>query len=420
MPSIPELASSAAAAPVPILYVHFGENWIRGSERALLDLLANLDRSRFLPHVWTNCEPLALAVSGLGLTCRVEPFPLLLDHEPPRWDFVSYARLIRSGVRLVREHGIGLLHANSGAPTQWLVPVARRTRLPLVAHLHAPYDLRERCAFLLHQASCVVGVSAAILRDLIEDGVPPERTRVIYNGVDLAHLERGDARGLRESLRITPQEVVLTAVGSLIPRKGFDVLLEATARLVRRGLPVRLLVVGEGPDLTLLREQARSLGLEGRAHFLRERTDVGAIYRDATDIAVAAARSEAFGLSSIEAGAFGVPVVATAVDGVPEVVEDGVTGRLVPPDDPAALAGAIEALARDPVERRRLGDAGRTRVLERFSAARQAAAFSMLYTDLLTRRRSAGGESSPRFLPGPWLRFARRSFARRFRGASRA
>ncbi len=412
---VPERAADAAA-PVPILYVHFGENWIRGSERALLDLLANLDRNRFLPHVWTNCEPLASQASTLGLTARVEPFPLLLDHVPPRFDVVSYARLVRTGVRLVREHGILLLHANSGAPTQWLVPVARRMRLPLVTHLHSPYGLRERCAFLLHQATCLVGVSAAILRDLIADGVPPERTRVIHNGVDLKHLARGDARNLRQSLGITPQEVVLTAVGSLIPRKGFDVLLDAMAQLVGRGLPVRVLIVGDGPDLTLLREQARSLGLEGRAHFLRERSDVGAILRDAADVAVAAARSEAFGLSAIEAGAFGLPVVATAVDGVPEVVQDGVTGRLVPPEDPTALAGALEVLVRDPAERRRLGDAGRACVLERFSVARQAAAFSDLYAELLARSRAPGGVKPPALLPGPWVRLARGAFERRFRG----
>jgi hypothetical protein len=109
--------------------------------------------------------------------------------------------------------------------------------------------------------------------------------------------------------------------------------------------------------------------------------------------------------------------VATAVDGVPEVVQDGVTGRLVPPEDATALAGAIEALVRDPAERRRLGDAGRACVQSRFSVARQAAAFADLYAELLARNRAPGGVTTPRFLPGPWLRFVRRTFERRFHGA---
>src|SRR6185295_3921141 len=118
----------ASSPPVPILFVHYGEEWIRGSERCLLDLLEHLDRGRFDPFLWCNGNVLASAARRLGVPVQVDAFPILFDDLPPRFPFLHYARTVRKAFRIVREHGIRIVHSNSGAPVQWMLPVARTFR----------------------------------------------------------------------------------------------------------------------------------------------------------------------------------------------------------------------------------------------------------------------------------------------------
>jgi glycosyltransferase involved in cell wall biosynthesis len=132
-------------------------------------------------------------------------------------------------------------------------------------------------------------------------------------------------------------------------------------------------------------QRVAAQGLGERVHFLGERPDPGAIYRDASDIAVLASRDEAFGLSPLEAAMLGVPAVGSRVGGIPEVVQEGVTGLLVPPEDPAALAAALRTLATDSDLRRRLGSAARARAFSRFTVEQNAAAFHSVYEELLAR-----------------------------------
>ena len=405
--------------PVPVLFAHYGENKIRGSERCLLDLLTHLDPTRFTPVVWCNAPAMAAEVAKLGIPVQTSRFTILLHWDPPRFAVGSYLASIRDGLRLVRRHGIRLIHANSGAPAQWMVPVARQARVPLLAHLHGLYGLRERCTLLLHHVSLAVGASGAAVRGLLDDGVPPRRVRVIHNGIDISRLNSGDAKSLRRDLGIRDDEIVMTCVGALIPLKGVDILVRAAALLRRMSLPVRVVVVGEGPERPGLERLVAELGLEGVVSFLGERADVGAVFRDATDIAVIASRSEVFGLTALEAAAFRLPVVATRVGGVPEVVIDDVNGRLVPPDSPEALAAALAALVEDPVLRGRLGTAGRGLLEERFTIARNVGMFQDSYDLLLATPRRDRGWMGPWGPLAPWGRLVGGALARRLSGAHR-
>ena len=102
---------------IPILFTHFGDDWIRGSERCLLDLLSHLDRSRFTPVVWCNSPRLAAALAALNapLVVQLSSFPLLFGWQAPRADWRGYRRLKREGRALIRREQIQLLHANSSA-----------------------------------------------------------------------------------------------------------------------------------------------------------------------------------------------------------------------------------------------------------------------------------------------------------------
>lgn len=376
-------AASAGREPAPVLFVHYGDEWIRGSERVLLDLLDHLDRDRFPPVVWCNADTLAAEVQSRGIPVRRSRFSILFDYTPPRFALGRYRRLVHEGRQLVREYGIRLLHASSGAPNQWLLPVARGARLPLVVHLHAVYEQRDRYTMGLHQASLAMCVSQAVAAGLLVDGMPSERIRVSYNGVSTSRLEAGDAVGLRRDLGIAADAVVAMQAGALVSGKGWDVLLAAMERLAIDEIPLHLLVVGDGPDRQALQQRVNRYDPIARVHFLGQRDDVGALYRDVADIAVLASRQEAFGLSMAEAATMGLPGVASRVGGIPEVVEDGITGLLVSPEDPEALAAALRTLATDAELRRRMGDAARERALSLFSVEQNAASFHSAYEELL-------------------------------------
>ncbi len=377
---------------LPVLFTHFGDQWIRGSETLLLDLLKHLDPARVRPVVWCNGTDMAEACSAAGYATYRTDFAYYFDADSPRFDPRAYVALVREGAALVRRHGIRVLHANSAAPTQWLLPVARTARLPLLSHLHIDYLRRSRFTLLLHQADLLVGVSRQVVEDFLRDGVPEARTRVIYNGIDFTRLTAPRATDLRPGLGIPPGTAVIGAVGSLIRRKGHDVLVRALALLAGEDAP-HLLVASDGPERGGLQRLVAELGLSARVHFLGYHDPIMDLYRSC-DIIALASRADAFGLVLAEAGYCARPVVATRVGGIPEVVLDGETGLLVSPDDPAALAAALSRLAHDPALRARLGAAGCARAESVFSAQRMAAEFTVEYDQLAAMGRKDLGWAS--------------------------
>lgn len=407
------LAKNPATEPVTLLFVHFGADWIRGSERCLLDLFTHIDRTRFRPVAWCNTPTMSRAIRELDVPTFESPFSVLLDWGRPRYDFRNAATLVRDGLRLVREHDVRLIHANSGAPNQWMIPVARRARIPIIAHLHAIYDLRGRCIFGLHHVSRVVGVSFETIHGLHDDGVTPRRARVVHNGIDVQRLAQGDARRLRDELGIPADAVVVAGAGSLIPRKGFHVLLRAFVRVHAEHPTTRLVVIGDGPERERLEGLARELGIAGAVHLLGERKDVGAIFRDVAQIAVSASFEEAFGLAVMEAAAMGLPVVATKVAGTTEVIQDGVSGLIVPVEDENGLARGISRLVDDPELRKHFGDAGRALIASDFSIRKNVDTLSSIYEGLLARPAAEFGWTGAWGPFRPWARLAARTLRRR-------
>lgn len=374
--------SVPAAQATPILFTHYGEEWIRGSERCLLDLLTHIDRKRFRPVVWCNAEMLAAEARALDVRVHLSRFSLLLHWTPPRYDFANYRKLVREGRHLVGQHGIRLMHSNSAGPTQWLFPIARRARIPLLTHLHAPYNKRERVTLGIHQATLAVGVTRGCLDGLLEDGLPEGRTTTVYNGVDLSVWKGQDQKELRARLGIGPDEIVLTQAGSLIHRKGHDILLRAFAELRRQRANCWLLIAGEGEDRASIEAVARALDLGSSVHFLGF-VPSGPIFRDATDIAVSPSRAEGFGLTVIEAGAFGKVVVATDTTGMDEIITDGVNGIIVPIEDAPRLTEALLRLVDDPALRASMGRALRATVEDRFLISNYVQNLESAYTRLL-------------------------------------
>jgi len=192
----------------------------------------------------------------------------------------------------------------------------------------------------------------------------------------------------RSELGIAQEALLTGMIGRFNPRKGIEVLVDAAARLADRHPQVEFLLVGEATGehelryITRLRDRILALGLWNRFHIVGARSDVPALM-SALDVLVLSSFEEGFGRVIIEAMARSRPVVATDQGGPREIVEDGLTGRLVPPGDAIALACALDQLCCDPELRRRMGEAGRLRVVERFALPQHVRRVTEVYDQLL-------------------------------------
>jgi glycosyltransferase involved in cell wall biosynthesis len=366
-----------------ILFTHYGENHIRGSERCLLNLIKHLDRGLFTPIVWCNSELLEQEVKDLQIHVIRSNFPILFGWLPSRYDFRGFLDIVKQGLKIVSEERIDLIHANSGAPNQWLNLIARIRKLPLVSHLHSRYPLRDRLTLGLLNTSLAVGVSQPVVKQLLNDGLAPDQVKIIPNGIDANQQDKAAPVDLRILLNLEQQDFVAITVGSLIHRKGIDVLIRAIAGLRNRELPVHLVIVGDGPEKPTLENLSQKYNLQNYVHFLGERTDVAGLLRGGADVFVSGAREEVFGLVLAEANLASIPVIAPCVGGIPEVIENNVTGILIPPENSAAVANAVQHLYKNPKLKNKLGLSGRQRVLENFNVEKYVLRFQSTYLDLI-------------------------------------
>ena len=290
--------------------------------------------------------------------------------------------------RLLRRERVDVLHTHTLAAANALARVAGRLAgVAVVSHLHIANHFRPATRAVVagldnttaRLAAALVAVSEDTRRAYEEQGYP-HRIRVVYNGVAAA---TADANGLREELSIPADASLVAEVGRLCDVKGQRELIDAVARVPG----ARVVLVGAdleqgGAYERALRDRADALGVSDRVVFAGYRDDAARIVA-AADVLALPSWTEGLPLVVLEAMALGRPVVATAVGGTPELVADGETGLLVPPRDVPALAAALQRVLDDASLRRRLGDEGRRRVAERFSAEAMTRDVLALYDEVV-------------------------------------
>ncbi len=228
------------------------------------------------------------------------------------------------------------------------------------AHDLALWDPREQrlVRFLLEQADLVFAVSRTLLSKVesVLKSVRLPRRQLLPNGAPLDVIEAVEAAEMAGDL---PPNFLLTA-GHLIHRKGIDVVISSLQEAKRRGVLLHLVVAGDGPERENLERQSRDQGVSDQVRFLgnQSQRQVLALMKSCL-VFVLASRAEGMPLVIAEAMACGKAVVASHVDGVPEIVQDGVTGVLVPPDDPSALASGLIKVHSDEVFRSSLAGQGK-------------------------------------------------------------
>lgn len=271
--------------------------------------------------------------------------------------------------------GVQQIHAHWAThPTLAAFIIQRLSGIPysFTAHAHDLYVDRSMLAEKLEEASFIATISEynrGLLRELYGDE-EAAKVSVVRCGVDFSIFRPPASRP-----EVTPAHpFTFVCVASLQDYKGQRFLLDACAALKQRGVAFRCLLIGDGQERAKLEEQRRALGLEQEVSMLGQRP------RDAVQETLALAhamvlpsiitrygKKEGIPVALMEALATELPVIATRISGIPELIVDGVTGMLVPEQDSAALADAMETLVRSPARGTRLGAAGRARVLEEFS-----------------------------------------------------
>ena len=227
----------------------------------------------------------------------------------------------------------------------------------------------------------LIVVSHSIDRKVAEEGRGDVPRSLIYNGVDLDRYDHQEpCCTLPEEYGMEPGSQIVGVVARLEPEKGHPTLLEAWPAILRAVPDAYLLIVGEGSRRDALEAQARELRIAHRVVFTGRRDDVPAVTA-ALDVAVLPSYREAQGLTILEAMALSRPVVASNVGGIPEMVEDGVTGVLVPPHDAPALTAAIVRLLTDHPYADMLGRAGHDLVHDRFCLELMVEAVASIYDE---------------------------------------
>ena len=250
-------------------------------------------------------------------------------------------------------------------------------------------DDRDQLRQLTPLMDRLIVVSKAIERKIREEGRFGAPVSLIYNGVDLQRYNHQQpCCTLHDEYHIPEDSQIVGVVARLEAEKGHRTLVDAWPEVLAAVPNAWLLIVGEGSERDALEAEAATLGVSDRVVFTGRREDVPAVTA-ALDVAVLPSYREAQGLSVLEAMALSRPVVASRVGGIPEMIEDGVSGLLVPPNDCTALAAAIIRLLKDHPFADMLGRRGHDLVHDRFCIELMIDSVERLYDSAATRLRAA-------------------------------
>jgi L-malate glycosyltransferase len=243
----------------------------------------------------------------------------------------------------------------------------RRPRL--VASRRVDFHMRQSALsrWKYRQVDCFICASDAIRRIVRSDGISPNRTVTVHEGIDPGRVAAAPRAELHKELWLPHDAPLVGNVAALVPHKGQRHLVDAAALVLPKQPDARFIIAGEGELRPQLEQRIRQQHLEKHVILAGFRTDILSLHK-AFDIFVMSSVTEGLGTSILDAMACAKPVVGTTAGGIPEVVADGETGLLVPPRDAPAMAAAIIRLLGDRALRERMGAAGLARVRERFSA----------------------------------------------------
>ena len=384
---------------MPKRILHFrGSSSLLGAERVVLEL------AQWSPTF--GYEPLIVAPN---------------ERDAPTPEFISAARsagidamtlpcdgrldwhLLRQLRQLVRRQGIDIIHCH-GYKEDVHAALAG-LGIPLIATNHlwkrTTRALRLYCwldGLILRRFDEIIAVSDPILDDMRQCSVPEAKLSKIANGIDMRRFETplqpAERAAVRAGLGLEADAVVVGMLSSLTPEKGHAFALDAMTILAAEFPQVQLCIVGDGGLGESLRARVRSVGLESRIIFAGRRSDIPQVL-GSFDVFVLPSLNEGLPMALLEAMAAGLPAVASEVGDVGQAIEDGVSGRLVPPGSSPDLLNALRPLVASAELRRRLGDGARRRVAKHFSSRAMTEAYCRIYDHALHASGETEVETEP-------------------------
>jgi glycosyltransferase involved in cell wall biosynthesis len=348
-----------------------------GGERHLADLANSLARRGH--NVFAAVVPGSQLIAGLHSVPSENIQEMRLANS---LDLFAALRL----AEIVKTNSIDVIHAHL-ARDYPLAAIAslRSGNTPFVLTRHVLFPVNKVHKKILSRTARVIAVSGAVANSLKRQRIfPVEKIVTIHNGIDIKRF-----KAIKKARTDAPLTVGI--IGHIAPIKGQDLFVQAAAQIARQREDVEFVIVGEdksrkGENRAALERLIDQLGVTGRVHLAGWQEDVRRSL-SLFDIFVSASRSEPFGLVILEAMASGVPVVATASEGAVEILEDGVTGSIVPLEDVDGLARAIDALIADAALRRQFTDRALAAVNDRFSLEKMVDATEDLYADVVRAKK---------------------------------
>jgi len=358
-----------------------------GVERGTLEMAAYTVARGVESHVASSGGKLVSQLEAGG--ARHHQLPLA------RRDPLAILQSSRGLARIIREQGIDLVHARSRAPAWAALLASRWTGTHFLTTFHGTHRIQNHLKWyynsVMVRGERVIAISDFIRQHIIEHyRVDPGRIDVAPRGFDPAifdpdSISAAQRAGFRETLGIAAEVPVVALPGRLTRWKGQEPFLRALGAL--RDLSWQALIIGgagkKGAYAAELQQLAASLGIGARVHFLGSRSDIASCYAASDLVVSASTEPEAFGRVAVEGQAMARPVIASAHGGSIETVKDGETGWLYDPRSPDALARVLRVALADAALRERVGKAGRSWVLGRFTVERMCAAEWAAYEKVL-------------------------------------
>lgn len=373
-----------------------------GARRSLLALAEGMDPQRWRPVVCgQSFGQLGEALAERDIRMEVVKLGWWRKGKYFLWRPFAISRL----TQLARQIGADLIHCNELYPNPYAVRAAQNVKgpegspcegqpIPVITHIRL--DMKEGMIrkYDLDRADCIAVPSEALGHEFDEWPDKSSRVRVIYNGVNMEeYRRRRTAAEARRQIGLPEGGIVMAAVGQIGPRKGGDLILDGFERIADKYPQLRLFFVGDphrGQEsfAEALKTRAAEGPFRDRIFFFPFTENILPYY-EASDVNLLISREEGFGRTLIEAGAVGVPSIGTRVGGIAEVVVDGVTGRLVPPEDPKSLAEAMGQMMDEESLRRSMADAAFRRAAQTFSINSHVDQVMDMYDDILESKARA-------------------------------
>ena len=367
---------------VRILYICHYSSMAGGGGVGLLNICKNIDKARFQVLCLFEKEgPLADKIRELGIEAKIMKLNLI-----DKVNIFPYLKSIIEAGIFLRQRRIRIIHFNTLKYRDPAFVAAKLLRIRTVLHVRSPERFNGSW---LDSADRFIFNSIDTQKRTVLQKVRLDKGTVIYNGVDLESFGNLNGNKIRLEFGISHDTPLIGIIGKVRPVKGIEYFINMATEISKAHKDVRFLVAGGADDtdpkgtyFDEMKSLSKRLGLEGSLFFTGWRRDVASII-NSLDILVLASIEEPFGRVLIEAGACRKPVVATKVGGVPEIVEDKITGILVPPKDTRSLISSATGLLKDKQLAGKMGEAARQRIEKKFDIRKQIKRIEDIYSELL-------------------------------------